>query len=27
VHYDRSLASKAFMLGNHMMTSFSWKKY
>jgi hypothetical protein len=27
VHYDRSLASKFFTLGNYVMTSFSWKKY
>jgi Tfp pilus assembly protein PilX len=27
VHYDRSLASKYFTLGNYVMTSFSWKKY
>ena len=27
VHYDRSLASKLYILGNYMLTSFSWKKY
>jgi Tfp pilus assembly protein PilX len=27
VHYDRSLASKFFTLGNHVMSSFSWQKY
>jgi Tfp pilus assembly protein PilX len=27
VHYDRSLGSKFFTLGNWVMTSFSWKKY
>jgi PilX N-terminal len=27
VHYDRSLGSKFFTLGNYVMTSFSWKKY
>ena len=27
VHYDSSLASKYFTLGNYMLTSFSWKKY
>ena len=27
VHYDRALQSKFFMLGNWVMSSFSWKKY
>ena len=27
VHYDRSLASKFNVLGNHVMSSFSWQKY
>ncbi|HET7698040.1 MAG TPA: PilX N-terminal domain-containing pilus assembly protein [Vicinamibacterales bacterium] len=27
VHYDRSLASKFTVLGNHVMSSFSWQKY
>jgi len=27
VHYDTSLSSKFFTLGNYVMTSFSWKKY
>ena len=27
VHYDTSLSTKFFTLGNYVMTSFSWKKY
>jgi Tfp pilus assembly protein PilX len=27
VHYDTALSSKFSMLGNYVMTSFSWKKY
>jgi hypothetical protein len=27
VHYDRSLSTKFFTLGNYVMSSFSWKKY
>lgn len=27
IHYDRALASKFFMLQNHVMSSFSWQKY
>ena len=27
IHYDRSLASKLFRLGNTVMSSFSWQKY
>lgn len=27
IHYDRSLASKFFTLGQHVMSSFSWQKY
>ena len=27
VHYDTALSSKFQMLGNYVMTSFSWKKY
>jgi Tfp pilus assembly protein PilX len=27
VHYDTSLSSKYFTLGNRVMSSFSWKKY
>ena len=27
VHYDRSLATKFNVLGNHVMSSFSWQKY
>jgi hypothetical protein len=27
IHYDRSLASKFFRLGNTVMSSFSWQKY
>jgi hypothetical protein len=27
VHYDKALASKYFILGNHVMSSFSWQKY
>lgn len=27
VHYDRSLSSKFNVLGNHVMSSFSWQKY
>jgi len=27
LHYDRALASKFFMLQNHVMSSFSWQKY
>jgi hypothetical protein len=27
IHYDRNLSSKFFVVGNAMMSSFSWKKY
>jgi hypothetical protein len=27
IHYDSSLSSKLTTLGNHVLTSFSWKKY
>jgi hypothetical protein len=27
VHYDTSLSTKFFTLGNYVLTSFSWKKY
>ncbi|HYT65969.1 MAG TPA: pilus assembly PilX N-terminal domain-containing protein [Vicinamibacterales bacterium] len=27
VHYDRRLATKYFVIGNYVMSSFSWKKY
>ena len=27
MHYDRSLATKFFTLGNNVMSSFSWQKY
>jgi len=27
VHYDSSLTTKFFTLGNYIMTTFSWKKY
>ena len=27
VHYDRSLTTKFFTLGNYIMSTFSWKKY
>ena len=27
IHYDRSLATKFFTLGQHVMSSFSWQKY
>ena len=27
VHYDRSLATKFVVMGNHVMSSFSWQKY
>ena len=27
VHYDRALSSKYFIIGNHVMSSFSWQKY
>ena len=27
IHYDRHLSSEFFVVGNAMMSSFSWKKY
>ena len=27
IHYDRNLSSAFFVVGNAMMSSFSWKKY
>ena len=27
IHYDRRLSSEFFVVGNAMMSSFSWKKY
>ena len=27
IHYDRRLSGEFFIVGNAMMSSFSWKKY
>ena len=27
IHYDRRLSSKAMMLGNWMLDSFTWRKF